>query len=108
MRTRITRLMYIVLFVLSAGGYLGSAWSGYPVKLFGATLPSWSANQPLLKDLASTVHLIASWTLAVAFVLHVAGTAKHALVDRNGMLGRMWLPRRRAQRAARAKPAVTA
>jgi len=29
-----------VLFVLSIDGYLGSAWSGYPVDFFGLTLLS--------------------------------------------------------------------
>ena len=46
------------VFALTIGGYLGSAWSGFPVKFFGYTLPSWSAGQPALKEWASTVHLV--------------------------------------------------
>jgi cytochrome b561 len=102
-------LMYVVLFVLTIGGYLGSAWSGYPVKFFGLVLPAWSPHQPVLKELASTVHVAASWVLGVAFTLHVAGTVKHALIDRNGMLARMWFARReRREPAARSEPSVTA
>ena len=82
-------VMYVGLFVLTVGGYLGSAWSGFPVKFFGLTLPSWSGNRVELKELASVVHLWTSWVLLVAVFLHVAGTAKHALVDRNGVLARM-------------------
>jgi cytochrome b561 len=82
-------VMYVALFVLTVGGYLGSAWSGFPVKFFGLTLPSWSGNRVELKELASVVHLWTSWVLLVAVALHVAGTAKHALVDRNGVLARM-------------------
>ncbi len=82
-------VMYAAVFALTIGGYLGSAWSGFPVKFFGYTLPSWSAAQPALKEWASTVHLITSWVLAVALTLHIAGTLKHALVDRNGLLARM-------------------
>lgn len=82
-------LMYVALFVLTIGGYLGSAWSGFPVKFFGYTLPAWLAAQPLLKEWASTVHLVASWLLLAAVTLHVVGTAKHALIDRNGILARM-------------------
>ena len=89
-------LMYGALFALTIGGYLGSAWSGYPVKFFGLTLPAWSGAHPLLKDYASDVHLGVSWLLAIAFALHVVGTVKHAIVDRNGMLARMW-PARRGQ-----------
>ena len=87
-------VMYVVLFALTIGGYLGSAWSGYPVKIFGVALPSWSKEQPALKELASIVHLVASWVLVVALTLHVLGTAKHAWIDRNGLLQRM-LPARR-------------
>ena len=84
-------VMYVAIFVLTIGGYLGSAWSGYPVKFFGFELPSWAGNKPALKELASTVHLWASWVLLVSVTLHVVGTAKHALVDRNGVLARMGL-----------------
>lgn len=101
-------LMYVALFVLTIGGYLGSAWSGYPVKFFGLVLPAWSPHQPVLKELATTVHLVASWVLAVAFTLHVAGTVKHAFVDRNGMLARMWFARReRMAPAVGSKRSVT-
>jgi cytochrome b561 len=82
-------VMYVAVLVLTIGGYLGSAWSGFPVKFFGLVLPSWTAAQPSLKELASVVHLVTSWVLLVAVTLHVAGTVKHALVDRNGVLARM-------------------
>lgn len=79
---------YAVLFVLPLGGYLGSLWSGFPVKLFGLTLPAWGAKNPDLKDLMSTIHLAASWVLVGATFLHVAGTAKHGFAG-DGLLARM-------------------
>ena len=82
-------VMYVALFVLTIGGYLGSAWSGFPVRFFGIELPAWAGSRPALKDLASVVHLWASWVVLVAVALHVAGTAKHALIDRNGVFARM-------------------
>src|SRR4030095_934349 len=42
-------VMYVALFVLTIGGYLGSAWSGYPVKFFGVELPSWAGRKPALQ-----------------------------------------------------------
>jgi cytochrome b561 len=86
-------VMYVTLFVMTVGGYLGSAWSGYPVRFFGFELPSWTGHRPALKDLASSVHLWASWVLLASVVLHIAGTAKHALVDGNGVLARMGIGR---------------
>src|SRR5437762_1941958 len=49
-------VMYVALFVLTVGGYLGSAWSGFPVKFFGLELPAWAGSKPALKEIATTVH----------------------------------------------------
>lgn len=84
--------LYVTLLALPLTGYLGSAFSGYPVKFFGVVLPSWAAKDAALKDAMSAVHLVLAWTLGTAFVLHVAGVAKHALVDRDGLLRRMLPP----------------
>src|SRR6476659_4422342 len=39
------------LSAMPVAGYLGSVWSGYPVKWFGITLPAWGASVPWLKSL---------------------------------------------------------
>jgi len=82
-------LLYAALIVQPLVGYLGSEWSGFPVKLFGLALPSWAEKNAALKDLMSAVHLATSWVIAATVVLHVAAALKHALVDRNGLLARM-------------------
>ena len=87
---RITHfLLYAALVVQPLAGYLGSEWSGFPVKFFGVTLPSWAGKNAVLKDLMSTAHLATSWVIAAIVVLHVAAALKHAFVDRNGLLARM-------------------
>jgi cytochrome b561 len=82
-------LLYAVLIALPLTGYLGSAYSGYPVKFFGITLPAWAGKDLALKDLMSATHLGLAWTLAFAFAIHMAGVAKHVLVNRDGLLRRM-------------------
>ena len=82
-------LLYVVLFVHPLAGYLGSVYSGYPVRLYGMTLPAWGRNDPALKELFSSSHLVTSWVIAGAVALHVAGALKHAFVDRDGLLFRM-------------------
>ena len=82
-------LIYIALFVQPLAGYLGSVWSGYPVKLYGMTLPAWGAKAEALKVLMSQIHLVCSFVLVAAISLHVAGALKHAFVDRDGLLARM-------------------
>jgi len=37
------------LFAMPLARYLGSVFSGYPVKWFGVTLPAWGWNGPTLK-----------------------------------------------------------
>lgn len=82
-------LLYAVLVALPVTGYLGSAFSGYPVKFFGLTLPDWAGKQPQLKEWMSAAHLALAWMLAAAFAAHMAGVAKHVLVNRDGLLWRM-------------------
>ena len=82
-------LIYVALFIQPLAGYLGSVWSGYPVKLYGMTLPAWGAKSEMLKVLMSQAHLVCSWVLVAAITLHVAGALKHAVFDRDGVLARM-------------------
>lgn len=81
--------LYVLLLAMPLTGYLGSAYSGYPVKLFGLALPMWAAKDEAAKAWMSAAHLAASWTLVAAFVLHVAGALKHAMWDRDGLMRRM-------------------
>ena len=83
-------LLYLCLLVQPLSGYLGSAYSGYPVKFFGLTLPAWVPKDAALKDSMSLIHLANSWVLVTAVLLHLAGSAKHALIDRDGSFRRMW------------------
>jgi cytochrome b561 len=83
-------LLYVCLFVQPLTGYLGSAFSGYAVKIYGVVLPVWAAKNEALKDAMSVAHLANSWVLVTTLALHLSGVAKHALVDRDGTLRRMW------------------
>ena len=83
-------LLYAVLLALPLTGYLGSVYSGYPVKFFGLALPSWGGKDPALKEWMSDAHLALTWILLALFALHIAGVAKHVIVNRDGLLRRMW------------------
>ena len=82
-------LLYTLLVVLPLAGYLGSAFSGYPVRFFGIVLPPWAPRNEAVKQAMSEVHLAAVWLLAAALLLHLGAVLKHALVDRDGILRRM-------------------
>ena len=83
--------LYAALVVMPIAGYLGSVWSGYPVKWFGITLPAWGGNVPALKTLMSNVHLATSFVLLSLVALHVAAALQHALRG-DGIAARMSLP----------------
>ena len=89
-------VLYAALIVMPLAGYLGSVFSGYPVRWFGVTLPAWGWRDEPIKDLMSTVHLATSWVLVSAIALHLAGSLKHAL-DGDGYLRRMTWGRRRGR-----------
>lgn len=93
--------LYAILITLPISGYLGSVFSGYPVKLFGFTLPSWGTALPAAKDFMGVVHLGAAWVLAAALALHLAGAIHHAVTTGDSVLGRMgWGRSRRRVTAA--------
>ena len=95
-------LLYAALFAMPVSGYLGSVFSGYPVKWFGLTLPAWGWKDPVVKDAMSAIHLTTSWILLGGTMLHVAGALKHALA-RDGVMSRMSFAARRAAPAHAAR-----
>jgi cytochrome b561 len=92
-------LLYVLLLALPLSGYFGSVFSGYPIRWFGITLPSWGSASPAIKDAMSIVHLTTSWILAVSLTLHVAGTIKHSLAG-DRVMSRM-IPREAPQTSLR-------
>jgi cytochrome b561 len=95
-QARLAHVLHVVLYLLLATvavtGYLGSAYSGYPVKFFGATLPAWAGKDNALKELMSAAHLWGSWALTAVILVHVGAVAKHTFVDRDALLRRMGWP----------------
>lgn len=83
--------LYAALIAQASVGYLGSAFSGYPVRYFGIALPQWAHKSDSAKELMSVLHLGTSWVIAAAVLLHVAGALKHTMTDRGRLLARMGL-----------------
>jgi cytochrome b561 len=78
-------LLYGMMVAMPLSGYLGSVFSGYPIKWFGLILPAWGWADPAIKELMSSVHLATSWILLASTSLHVAGTIKHAIAGERVM-----------------------
>jgi len=94
-------ILYIAMLVLPLSGYLGSVFSGYPIKWFGIMLPSWGTQNAAVKDLMSTVHWATSWILVASTTLHIAGALKHELAGQH-VMARMAFGRASGRASARA------
>jgi len=81
--------LYVCLLGLPLSGYLGSSFSGYPVRYFGWTLPAWGWKWPAAKTLLGDAHLALTWILVALVAAHVAGALAH-LARRDGVFRRMW------------------
>ena len=82
-------LMYVCMLVLPISGYIGSTFSGYPIKWFGLALPGWGWKDDAIKDAMSTLHNGVSWLLVALIAAHLAAALKHLLFDRDEVFARM-------------------
>jgi len=83
-------LLYACLLGMPLVGFLGSTFSGYPIKYFGLALPQWGFASPPLKDFFSAVHLGFAWLFMTLIALHAGAALKHLLINRDGVFSRMW------------------
>jgi cytochrome b561 len=86
---------YALVILMAASGFATAVQAGLPAIVFGgsgAPLPeSFWAYRP------RAVHGVIAKLLIALVMLHVAGALYHQFVRRDGLLGRMWFPRRSVQ-----------
>lgn len=83
-------VMYLLLFVLFASGYLISTSDGRGIEVFDwFVVPSMGElfeNQP---DIAGTVHYYVAFSLIGLVVVHVAAALKHHFINKDNTLRKM-------------------
>ncbi len=83
-------LLYATLIALPFGGWVNASARGWPVKLFGAIpLPALAPKGSPWGLAAGDIHMSAAIGLLVIIGLHLAGSAYHAFVLKDGMVRRM-------------------
>jgi cytochrome b561 len=84
-------VLYLCMVALPLSGYLASNFSRHGIKFFNLVhwLP-WGPDDKTLYALFNQAHHLAALLLAVFVVLHLLAVAKHMLIDRDGLLSRMW------------------
>jgi cytochrome b561 len=84
-------LLYLAFFAVPLSGWAYSSAAGFPIVWFGVLpLPDFVSPDKALAETLKELHHLLAWALAVLVLLHVAGAIKHQLVDRDGLIGRMW------------------
>ena len=81
--------LYILMITVATSGYLMSSFYGYPVKLFGLTIPNLVWKDTDLGAIASQTHTISSYILITLVALHIAAVIKHHLKGEKEILKRM-------------------
>jgi cytochrome b561 len=84
-------LLAAIVAMLLSGPLAGWA-SGLGVELFDLVLPGAATLQPLIYDLARSMHIAGASCLAIGTSLHVAGVLKHMFFDRDHTLDRIMVP----------------
>jgi cytochrome b561 len=86
--------LYLLFFLVPLTGWAYSSAAGFPIVLFGVLpLPDLLAVDKAFAETIKPLHELAALAMAALVLLHVAGALKHALIDRDGLLGRMGLGR---------------
>ena len=95
--------LYLCMLALPLSGYLASNFSKHGIKFFNLVrLPPWGPDDKTLYAFFNGTHHVAALLLALFVGLHVLAVAKHMLIDRDGLLWRMWP--RRAERGIHPHP----
>jgi cytochrome b561 len=83
--------LYALFFAVPLVGWAYSSAAGFPIVWFGLLqLPDFVPKDKALAELIKPWHGYLAWTLAVLVCLHVAAALKHHVIDRDGLLQRMW------------------
>jgi cytochrome b561 len=84
-------MLYLCMAMLPLSGYLASNFSRHGIKFFNLVhWQPWGPDDKTWYALFNGIHHLAALLLAVFVALHLLAVAKHILIDRDGLLLRMW------------------
>src|SRR5262245_34408010 len=83
-------LLYVLMLAMPLSGWVINSAANFPLKLFWLVpLPSITAPDKALQELAESVHLALFWTLAAVVSIHIAAALRHHFGKRDDILRRM-------------------
>jgi len=82
--------LYFFLFSIPLSGYLMSSFGGRATKFFNLfSLPLFVEKNNDISSMLYEVHEIIAYTALIFVGLHLLGTAKHLIIDKNNILKRI-------------------
>jgi cytochrome b561 len=85
------RLLYALFFAVPLVGWAYSSAAGFPIVVFGVLpLPDFVPVDKALAEAIKPFHKYLAFAMAALVLAHVGAALKHHLVDRDGLLARMW------------------
>ncbi|MBF5005160.1 cytochrome b [Diaphorobacter caeni] len=82
-------LLYVFMLLVPLSGFLGSVFSGYPIRYFGWKLPQLAARWEDAKSLMSLVHEFSVYALMLLIAVHVLAFVHHQFILKDGLIRRM-------------------
>jgi cytochrome b561 len=80
---------------MPAAGYLATNYSRFGIKYFGLVeLPPWGYEDKQIYALFNGTHKVLAVVFMTLIAVHVLAALKHAAIDRDGIVRRMWFARR--------------
>lgn len=83
------RLLYLFMLLTPLTGFLGSVFSGYPIRFFGIRLPRLAERWDAAKELLSCLHEGSVYALMLLIALHLLAFVHHQILLKDGLLRRM-------------------
>lgn len=83
------RLLYALMVLLPVTGFLGSVFSGYPIRFFGQKLPKIGERWEQGKELMSLLHEWSAYGLMLLIAMHLLGVIYHQLIIKDALIRRM-------------------
>ncbi|HMC14778.1 MAG TPA: cytochrome b [Albitalea sp.] len=90
-------LLYALFFLVPLVGWAYSSAAGFPIVVFGVLpLPDFVPADKALAEAIKPWHEALAWLMVVLVLAHAVAALKHHIVDRDGLMSRMWINKKPA------------
>lgn len=82
-------VLYVLIVIMVASGYVEANFTKYGVKFFGTPLPPWGPEDERMSALFARIHEYAAYAITALLVGHVGAALYHLIIKRDSVFQRM-------------------